>query len=334
MNKNYFLVCSALALSLSWVGCHKSKLEKPSAFSPPSGPMELKIKWPKGERVVQSMTMTQSMVMTIPSMPSPMEQSTSMGQDYGFTVLDETPDGKHEIEMDFLSAKMTSAMAGKTLVDYDSSKKPAPDAAPDPVGQMLGKVIGSKIQFYLDATNGVERVEGTDALMSRLSAGAQVEQLAMLKNMFSEGYLKQMMSQYRFLPATAVQPGDTWPVQFEFPMDKMGSLVMDYNFTFQNWEIHGKRYCARLEFQGTIKSGADAKTDPKGVSFKVLDGTCSGSSWFDPELGITIDTTMNQSMNSVITVPTPGRGNGGASPMQSIPAQMTQTIFVKLLSVQ
>jgi hypothetical protein len=43
---------------------------------------------------------------------------------------------------------------------------------------------------------------------------------------------------------------------------------------------------------------------------------------------------MNQSMNSVITVPTPGRGNGGASPMQSIPAQMTQTIFVKLLSVQ
>jgi hypothetical protein len=279
------------------------------------------------------MVMTQSMVMTIPNMPTPMEQTTTMGQDYGFTVLDETPEGKHEVEMDFLAAKMTSSMAGKTMVDYDSSKKAAADAAPDPVGDMFGKIIGSKIQYYLDATNGVERIGGADELMSRLSTGARADQLAMLRGMFSEGYLKQRMSEYQVLPANPVQPGDTWPVHSEFSMDQLGSLVIDNNFTFQNWEIHGKRYCARLEFQGTIKSGENTNSNPKGISFKVLDGTCSGSSWFDPELGITIDTTMNQSMNSVLTVPGQGRGNGGGQP-QTIPAQMNQTILVKLVSVQ
>jgi hypothetical protein len=335
MNKNYLFVCSILALSLSWVGCHKSKLEQRSTFSPPSGPVELKIKWPKGERVVQSLVVTQSMVMNIPGMPTPMQQDIMMGQDYGFTVLDETPDGKHEIEMDFLSAKMSSTMSGKTLVDYDSSKKPAPDAAPDPFGSTFGKIIGSKIQFYLDATNAVERIEGVDDLLNRMSTGgAPADQLAMLRNMFNEGYFKQIMSQYQVLPPNAVQPGDTWPVHLEFPIEKMGSLVVDDNFTFQNWEIHGKRYCARLEFQGTIKSGSSTGANPAGMSINILGGNCSGSSWFDPELGITIDTTMNQDMSMAITFPMPGRGKGTPGQMQTMTNQMTQTIFVKLLSVK
>jgi len=335
MKKNCLLICSILTLSLLGMGCSKSgKIGQRSTFSPPNGPMVLKIKWTKGERIDQSMVLTQTMVMTVPGVPTPMEQNTTMGQDFGFTVLDETPDGKHEVEMDFLNAKMTSAMGGKTMVDYDSSKKAAAGAAPDPVGDLLGKVIGSKVQFYLDATNGVERITGTDELTSRLSAGNQQDQLAMMRSMYSEGYLKQTMSAYQILSPNPVQPGDTWPVHFEFTMDKIGTLIVDNTFTFQNWEIHGKRYCARLEFQGTIKSSENADIDSKGMSFKILDGTASGSSWFDPELGVTLDTTMNQTINSVITVPKPGGRPGDAGQTLSIPAQMTQSYIVKLNSVK
>ena len=41
MNKNLILIVTALALSLSWVGCNKSgKLNQPSTFPPPAGPVE------------------------------------------------------------------------------------------------------------------------------------------------------------------------------------------------------------------------------------------------------------------------------------------------------
>ena len=53
MNKNLIFITTALALSLLWVGCNKSgKLARPSTFATPSGPVELKLKWPQGERIV------------------------------------------------------------------------------------------------------------------------------------------------------------------------------------------------------------------------------------------------------------------------------------------
>ena len=240
-------------MSLPWVGCNKSgKLAEPSTFTPPSGPVELKLKWPQGKRIVQDMDMKQSSEISIPGQPAPMKQDTTMGQEYALTVLQATPDGGHEVEMDFLSARMGVKMGDKTMLEYDSTKKSAADK-PDPVAGIFGKIVGSKIRFYLDATNGIQRVEGIDEMMNRLSTGASPAELAPLKSVFSEGYFKQLMSANRYMPTKAVQPGDTWPVQIEFPMGMMGTFVLNYDFNFKSWEMHGKRNCARLEFEGTIK---------------------------------------------------------------------------------
>lgn len=326
---------AALALSLPWVGCSKSgKLAQPSAFTPPSGPVELKLKWPQGERIIQDMDLKQNMEISIPGQSAPMKQDMTMGQEYGLTVLKETSDGGHEVEMEFLSARMGMTRGSKTLVDYDSTKKSSVDK-PNSVADMFGKIVGSKIQFFLDASNEVERIEGLDGLMARLASGGRADELASLKSIYSEGYLKQMMSASRFMPSKAVQPGDTWPVHIEFPMANMGNMVVDNNFTFQNWELHGKRNCARLEFQGTITNKPDTDAKPAGMSVSITDGNSSGVSWFDPELGITIDTTMNQDMNMVITVPMNPRGNPDATArMQNITSHMNQIINIKLVSVK
>ena len=220
------------------------------------------------------------------------------------------------------------------MLDYDSTKKAA-TGKPDPVGRIYGKIVGSKIQFFLDATNGVERIEGIDEMLNRLQAGATPAGLAPLKSMFNEGYFKQLMSANQYMPPKAVQPGDTWPVQIEFPMGMMGTLVMDYDFTFKSWELHGKRNCARLEFEGTIKSIRDTNASPTGMNITISDGDSSGVSWFDPELGIIIDTTMNQNMGMVITVPMNRRGNpGGSGQIQTITNQMNQVMNIKLVSVK
>lgn len=273
MNKTPFLIATTLALSLSWLGCNKSgKLAESSTFTPPSGPVELKLKWPKGERVVQEMEMKQNMELNIPGQPAPMKQDMTMGQEYGLTVLNATPDGGHEVEMEFLSARMNSTMGGKTLMDYDSAKKSSADKA-NPVADMFGKIVGSKIQFFLNVSNEVDRIEGVDALVERLTTGTQAAALAPLKSMFSEGYFKQMMSANRFMPPKAVQPGDTWPVQLEFPMGPLGIMVMNYTFTFESWQMHGKRNCARMEFQGIISTKPDPDSKPGGMSMSILDGS-------------------------------------------------------------
>ena len=80
MKKNILLTAVALALSLSWVGCNKSgKLNKTSEHKVPSGPVELKLKWPVGERIVQDMDMKMNMEFSIPGRPAPMETGHEHG---------------------------------------------------------------------------------------------------------------------------------------------------------------------------------------------------------------------------------------------------------------
>lgn len=340
MKKNFssFLLLAALLLSSPfWFGCNKSgKLSKSSEFKAPTGPVEFKLKWPLGERIEQDMDMNAKMEITIPGQPMPMKQDTTMGQAYGLTVLQANPDGTHEIEMDFLSARMRMVMAGKTNLDYDSAK-PATGGRVNPVANMFGKIVGSKIRYFLDATNAVERIEGVDELMNRLATGANSAELAPLKSMYNDGYFKQMMNANLFLPPKPVQPGDTWPAQQEIPLGMMGTLIMNFDFTFKNWEMHGKRNCARLEFQGTIQSKPDSEAKSPGFSMSIQDGAISGISWFDPELGITIDTTMNQNFTVIMQIPqNPGaRPKAGARMQtQSITNQMEQAMTIKLVSVK
>jgi len=335
MNKNLLLIGATLALSLAWVGCNKSgKLGESSTFKTPSGPVELKLKWPQGERIVQDMDLKQTSEISIPGQPAPRKQDTAMGLQYGLTVLQATPDGAHEVEMEFLGARMNSTVAGRKVLDYDSAKKLVTDK-PNPLADIYGKIVGSKIRFFLNATNGVERIEGIDEMMNHLQAGASPADLAPLKSMYNEGYFKQLMQANQYMPPKAVQPGDTWPVRIEVPMGMLGTLVLNYDFTLKSWEMHGKRNCARLEFTGTIKSTPDTNASPTGMSLNILGGDSSGISWFDPEIGKTIDTIVNQDINMVIRMPmNPGGNRGGAGQMQILTNQMTQVQNIKLSSVK
>jgi Family of unknown function (DUF6263) len=333
MNKNIPLITVTLALSLSWVGCNKSgKLDKSSTFTTPFGPVELKLKWPVSERVVMDMDTKSKTEIFMPNQPGSMKQDMTMGQKYGLTVLKETPGGGYEVEMEFLSARMEMEMGGKKLLDYDSTKKSAA-GSPNPVADIFGKSIGAKIQYFMDASNEVDRIEGMDELQNRLSSVGQANAGAQIfkSTMFSKDHFKQMMSANRFMPPKPVQPGDSWPVKESFEMGPFGTLVMDFNCTLQSWEMHGKRNCARIEFQGNIKSTPGTNANPAGMSMSILNGNAGGVSWFDPELGITIDMTMNQDMKMAMTIPV---NTQGKTIMQTMTNVMNQVITIKLESVK
>ena len=335
MNKTHLPRIIAMMAVLAVAGCNKAgKLSEHSKQPLPTGPVELKLKWAAGERVVQDMDMKMKMETTIPGQPAPMQQNMTMGQKFALTVLKETPDGGHELEMEFLSARMGMEQGGKAMINYDSSKKSEADSK-NPVAGMFDKIVGSKIKCVLDASNNVDHVEGVDEMMARLSTGRNAAAVAPLKSMYSEGYFKQILSSSRFMPPNAVSPGDSWPVKMEVPMDPLGTLVMDYTFTLTRWETHGARNCARMEFQGTMQTKTAPKANSTGMTMTIQNGTTSGVSWFDPELGITIDTQMNQDLTMNITVPkNPRVKQGPGSQPQNLTMSMNQVLNIKLDSVK
>jgi hypothetical protein len=334
MKKHVLLITVTLALGLSWVGCNKSgKLDTASKFTAPAGPMEFKLKWPVGEHIIQSLDIKQNSEISVPNQPTSIKQDMTMGQGFALSVLKEDADGGHEVEMEFLSMRMKLDQGGKTVIDYESGKKSPGDSA-NPVAAMFKKIIGAKIRYFLDASNQVQRVEGVDELRGRLTTGGRADPAAMFKSMFNEDYFKQMMDHSRTLPPKPVQPGDTWPVKQDISMGDLGAMVLDYNFTFQNWEQHGKRTCARLEFQGTVKNKPTHNPAPNGMTMAIQDGTTSGVSWFDPELGMFIETTFNQDIKMIMTMPMNGRATASAGRMFTMTNIMSQAITVKLDSVK
>ena len=338
MNKKHLISIVALALVVAGAGCNKSgKLNEKSTQPTPTGPVALKLKWTPNERVVQNMDIKMKTETDVPGQPAPIKQDMAMGQKYALTVLKENPDGGHELEMEYLSARMGMEQNGKKIVpDYDSDKKSDADAK-NPVAEMLGKLVGSKLHFFLDASNNLEHVEGVEEMKNRMSSGRNAAQLAPLKSMFSESSFRQMMGSSKFLPPNPVSPGDTWPVQLEMPDETVGTLLLDFNFTLERWEQHGKRNCARMEFQGSVKTKAGTADKPNamGMTIAIQDGTISGVSWFDPELGITIDSQMHQIMTLNLTFKDPrARAGTPATKTQNMSSQLTQDINIKLDSVK
>jgi len=87
--------------------------------------------------------------------------------------------------------------------------------------------------------------------------------------------------------------------------------------------------------QQPVEGSPVRAANPTGVTITILDGSSSGVTWFDPEIGKTIDTTMNQDITMVIRVPLNLGGNrGGAGQMQNLTNQMTQAVNIKLSSVK
>jgi RNA polymerase sigma factor (sigma-70 family) len=329
------LVPLILASAFLLAGCNKSgELGKASTFTKPAGPVELKQHWRAGERIVKSFDLKMTSEISIPNQPSPINQNMTLGQEWELAVLKENSDGSHEGEMELLKLRMKLEQGGKAILDYDSENKPS-HPGNDPTAATLQKALadamGAKIQFVLNASNRVEKMDGAEALRSRLAANGANGPAAGIKSMFNDGYLRQMIGDSHGLPANPVQSGDTWPAHDDVSLNDLGSIATDYEYTFNNWENHGKRPCARLEFQGTLKGKSDPKPGSGGMNMSLQNGSVSGVAWFDPGLGLVTDANLNQDITMLMTMPVSVQGKSMTITMTNV---MHQVIEIKLESVK
>jgi len=333
----HLLPVAALLLLLAGNGCGKKDEagKKAASASDPAaavakGAVELKLKLPVGARFPMRIEVVQKSEMLIPSMPKPLRQETTLNQELRFTVLKEYEGGGREVELEFNDVDMSVMMNGREAMTFDSRGESLGEQE-NPAAAAFRRMVGAKLKCVLDASNQVARVEGWKELVTKMTAGSGGAQ--MMSGVFTEDYFKQLADFSHGLPDQAVQPGDSWPSRRTIVMGPLGTATMDLTYTFKRWEEREKRQCARLEFTGPIRAGAPSTNAPMmGVRMALLDGTTSGLAWFDPALGLMIDSESDQKMNVLMNFPgtnAPARVSNTSGGMTNT---MAQRIRYKLLS--
>lgn len=324
------LSISALIACVCASGCSKKNSTTSTGTSPgstggstavqtePSGPVTMKLNWQVGKVYDEQVSMSQASRIQIPGVPQPMEQTMTMDQGFSVSALNATPDGGKELELKFVSQKIKSRMNTNVILAFDSSKDPSEDGN-NPAAPLFRKMMGAHLKYLLDADGKVVKIEGLDEFLSQVSGG-NAQSLAIVKSFMSEDTLKQMIAREQGLPKKPVKVGDSWPVDLDVAAGPMGSLHMKMMYTFKGWEEHDGKKCALLDFTGTMSS--KPTTNKNGMSLSIDNGELSGKSWFNPEVGMIMETTMDQNMNLKITA----QG-------KTMNSEMKQNVDTKILKI-
>jgi hypothetical protein len=309
-----------------------SRQDNGTASEPPAaGLVELKEKWLPGQRYVKDFDLKQNTAFLLQGRADTVSEDITMGTQYGLTVLRETPDGGRELELEFLSARMGIKMGDDAILDYDSTNQSAGDQT-NGAAAVFRNIVGSKLRYFLNASNDAERLEGVDELAQRIQSISQTGPLTGgIKKIFGATYFQQLTNANPFLPHQTVQPGDTWTSHFEHPVTSVGIEVWDYKVVFKKWEMRENRKCARLEFQGIMKVKPDPNSKRDEKTYHPRDGVAEGVLWFDPELGQILEADMKNDANIDKKTPANPSGTPGTTgPMQTITTQRHQLITIKL----
>jgi RNA polymerase sigma factor (sigma-70 family) len=260
------------------------------------GPIEMQLKWQAGKKYVMRMEVTSTGEMKPPGQSKPVKQVFRMTQDLDFSLVKELDNGGRQLQLEFENMTMEVTAGDRKIISADSAQNSAPDAR-NPVASLLHKIVGARIQYLVDAYGQVEKLEGYQELADRV-AGGNPEEQAVFRQLFHENTLKQYGSFGSFVedmrPRRAVKVGDRWPVEKEVPVVD-GVLNMNLRYTFANWGRHGDHQCMRIKLTGNCLAKAAANTPNPAT--KTDKGKLSGEIWFDPELGMIVEITIDQNMS-------------------------------------
>jgi hypothetical protein len=76
--------------------------------------------------------------------------------------------------------------------------------------------------------------------------------------------------------------------------------TVDLTFTFKDWEQRNGHNCAHLLMAGDIKTKSTSAAT-LGAVIKIDKGTVNGDAWFDPDLGMLVDSVSETDMKLNIT---------------------------------
>ncbi|HEV2319767.1 MAG TPA: DUF6263 family protein, partial [Verrucomicrobiae bacterium] len=159
------------------------------------------------------------------------------------------------------------------------------------------------------------------SLTNRIAAAVpdQRQRLA-FQQLYDEDTLKQYGSFAESLPDHPVNIGDTWPTSRDIN-SPAGVMTLDATYTFKNWEQHNGHNCVHLVMTGDIKTKS-ASAATIGAVVDIQKGNIRGDSWFDPDLGMFVDSDWDQDVTMNIT-----------TRQMALTQRMKENVEMSLLSV-
>jgi len=292
----------ALALGVGlWLGASgRLSAQQPAtgAAAPSDAPVELKVKWPVGQRYLQRLSVDQDQQISAASLPEPMKQHIVQSQDVALTVTKETAEGGRELELANTAMKMDITMGGQSVLSFDSKSDPAKDSENQwaPMFRKLGEM---RLKLFTNRKGVVEKVEGLKEFTDKLSSDVPPEAQVMLQSMLSEDSIKHSGAIPEGMPDKPVKIGERWPVKQEISLGPMGKINVTMQYTFKGWEDRDQRRCAVLEHVGTIAGAPGAGGGAMAMS--ISGGDTKGRMLFDPELGMAIESTARQNLSMKVS---------------------------------
>jgi hypothetical protein len=243
------------------------------------GPVDMRIRWVVGKKYGVRKEFKQSTETQVPGQPQPIGSEVNVGQDLDFSVRQELPGGGRQLEMQFADVTLDVAQGSRKLLSFDSTQSPAQDAE-NPIAPMFRLLQSAHIQYFTDANGSVEKVEGVDDLLSRTAGTGKSPVQAVFREIFNENTLKQYGNLAELMPNRTVNIGDQWSLKKDVP------------------SLSGQ--CAHIQMAGTLSTKTISTASGAAVAIKK--GEISGDVWFDPELGMIVAESSDQTLKLDVTI--------------------------------
>lgn len=313
MQPTHSLIAAALLLSAATLSA--------------SDVIELKQQWTVGRKYYQTMETTSTTIMSMGGQD--MNQKMEMTTEFS-TGVSQHEDGQRKrltLRYDRMAMKMD--MMGQQTT-FDSAK---PDNDPQGLAKSFSTIVGKELKMLASAQDEIQDIEEFGEFHETLAAGPGA---AMAAKMFTKESLTETVGQaaLKSLPGHPVKPGDSWPVAYSMKLPKLGTVSIEGTYIFKGMQPHDGIPCAEITMDATMKIAGTpdgAKKDPnaameQAIGLSLSHGKITGTTWFDPALGMARDVRINQSMEMSIKNP--------AKPDQTINIPTKQDTTIKLTRIE
>jgi len=250
-----------------------------------------------GERSVFQFNLTTKSIINVPNIPRPVESREVMSQTMSVSILKEQPDGVYLTEFAILSAAMEQeSPEGKITVSSDSNPPQNPKALS--TWNLVKAMSGAKFYIYVTKDWDIVKIEGIEKMIEKMKKTCSPQIVQQMQESFNDETMKEMTNTYgKVLPDNPVKVGDDWSCSSKASVPVSGKLISNIKYKFVRWEEHLGRQCIVLEMSGSMTSKGAGEQPILGPKISMRDINISGTLWYDPVTGDTVESTINQTYN-------------------------------------
>ncbi|MEM8954442.1 MAG: DUF6263 family protein [Verrucomicrobiota bacterium] len=280
-----------------------------------------------GKTYVQNMEMDQNSKIAMGGQE--IDQKMNMDMEITMKVAEVPDSADKAVETEYTRVAMEMTTMGQEM-KYDSADT---SGANNPMLAGVGAMVGKSFTMILDEENQIKDVTGLDEIAG--AAGGNPVTAEMMQQFLDKDQLGQMMNMWvtSSFPQEPVKPGDSWPVDVEWEMPKMGKVGYDGTYTLEGYKEYGGHDCAVIEMDAQLNMNFDGLAEGAGdegmgammkqLGMKMTGGKTTGTIYWDNELGWMRGMEMDQTMTMSMMNPQTGE------PME-IPMEQSTRVTVEV----